>query len=320
MAYKTGHLPPADLGNGIWRIDTGLHRPAMVACYLLEHDGRAALIDSGTWHSVPQVLEVLQAHAIPREAVEYVIPTHIHLDHAGGAGALMRELPDARLIVHPFGAKHMINPERITQGAIEVYGEQKFYDDYHEIDAVEASRVTEAPDGFEVDLGGRKLVLVDTPGHASHHFCVWDERSRGFFTGDTFGISYRELDIDGRALVLPTTTPVQFKPDKWLESLDKLESFDPQVMFLTHFGPVRRVPQRMDDLREGIRVHHAIAEETRDSADPEAAIRTRLSAWFRARLNEHGIDAPEEKLAKYLDIDLNLNTQGLLAWQARNRD
>lgn len=317
MAHDIAHLAPLDLGNGIIRIDTGLDHPGMAACYLVRQDGRAAFIDTGTWHSVPHMLEVLESHALPREAVDYVIPTHIHLDHAGGAGELLRHLPTARLVVHPFGAKHMIDPERIVQGAIAVYGEERFRADYHEIVPVDAERVVEAPDGFEIDLGGRPIRFIDTPGHASHHFCVWDEQSRGFFTGDTFGISYRETDLDGRALVMPTTTPVQFKPDKWLESLDKLERFEPKAMYLTHFGPVGEVPRLMADLREGIRVHHQIALETRDAADPEAEIRERLAQWFHERAIAHGLDWSRQETEEFFAIDLALNSQGLVAWQFR---
>lgn len=317
MAYETKHLPPLDLGDGIHRIDTGLHRPGMAACYLVEEDGHAALVDSGTWHSVPHILEVLQARSIAREAVDFVIPTHIHLDHAGGAGALMQEFPNAKLIVHPFGAKHMVDPERISQGAIEVYGEARFREDYHEIVPVDPERIIEAPDGYETDLGSRRLSFVDTPGHAGHHFCVWDELSRGFFTGDTFGISYRETDTDGRALVFPTTTPVQFKPERWLESLDRLEDFEPEAMYLTHFGAVSEVERLMDDLREGIRVHHTVAADTLDADDPEAEIRARLRGWFIERLEAHGVGSPEDVMERLLAIDLELNTQGLLAWQSR---
>ena len=312
------HLPPADLGHGIHRIDTGLDHPGMAACYLLEHEGRAAFIDTGTWHSVPHMLEVLESRGIAREAVDYVMPTHIHLDHAGGAGELMRRLPNARLVVHPFGARHMIDPERISQGAIAVYGEEQFRKDYHEIVPVEADRVVEAPDGFEVDLNGRPLECIDTPGHASHHMCVWDEKSRGFFTGDTFGISYRETDLEGRALVMPTTTPVQFKPEKWQASLDRMESFRPQAMYLTHFGRVDEVARLMEDLREGIRAHYEIAKETVGAEDPAEEIFERLSRWFHERALDHGLGWTREQTEEFFAIDLRLNTQGLLTWQERN--
>ena len=314
---QSTHLPPLDLGQGVIRIDTGLNRPGMVACYLLVENGHAAFVDTGTWHSVPHLLECLETFSIERESVEYVIPTHIHLDHAGGAGALLLHFPNARVVVHPFGAKHLIDPRRIQQGAIAVYGEEQFLEDYHQIVPVDPARLLEAPDGFEVDLNGRVLHFVDTPGHAGHHFCVWDARSGGFFTGDTFGVSYRETDIDGRALVFPTTTPVQFKPERWLESLDRLAQFEPEVMYLTHFGPVGEVPRLMDELREGIRVHHAIAQECLAAPDPESEIHSRLKKWFCARVRAHGLDWSDAQIEQVLSIDLELNTQGLLAWQER---
>lgn len=318
MSETIKHLEPQDLGNGICRIDTGLGHPGMAACYLLEDNGRAAFIDCGTWYSVPHILEVLESRGISREAVDYVIPTHIHLDHAGGAGELLRQFSNARLIVHPYGASHMIDPGRIQAGAIAVYGETRFRADYHEIVPIDSERVIEAPDGFEVDLGGRKLVFLDSPGHASHHFCVWDERTRGFFTGDTFGLSYRETDVDDRPLLFPTTTPVQFKPDKWFESLDRLESFNPKVMYLTHFGPVTEISRLMEDLREEIRVHHRLAIATRDAADAASEIHAHLLDRYIRRMIDHGIDWPREKMEAFVGMDLDLNTQGLLAWQAKN--
>jgi glyoxylase-like metal-dependent hydrolase (beta-lactamase superfamily II) len=317
LSERPPHLPPLDLGNGICRIDTGLNRPGLAACYLVESEGRAAFIDCGTWHSVPHMLEVLESRSLSRDDVDYVIPTHIHLDHAGGAGELLRQLPNAKLVVHPFGAKHLIDPQRISQGAIGVYGEELFREHYHEIVPVTPERVIEAPDGFAVDLNGRRLEFVDTPGHAGHHFCVWDAQTAGFFTGDTFGLSYRETDLDGRALIFPTTTPVQFKPETWQESLDKLERFEPQAMYLTHFGRVTEVGRLMADLREGLKVHHEVALNTMDAEHPEAEIAARLTQWFLARCRAHGLDWSAQKVAEFFELDLGLNTQGLIAWQQR---
>ena len=319
MNQPIQHLPPLDLGQGIWRIDTGLLRPGMAACYLVVENGRGAFIDCGTWHSVPHFLEVLDQVSVARDAVDYVIPTHIHLDHAGGAGELIRHLPNSKLVVHPFGAGHMIDPSRLQQGAIAVYGEARFRADYHEIVPIDAERVIEAPDGFEIDLNGRSLRFLDTPGHASHHFCVWDVRTQGFFTGDTFGLSYRETDVDGRPLLFPTTTPVQFKPEKWQESLDKLERYDPQVMYLTHFGPVHEVKSLMADLREMIRQHHAVAAANLSADDPGASIRDSLRKLYLTHMIEHGLDWPEDRMKDFIAMDLELNTQGLMAWIARNR-
>lgn len=313
------HLPPADLGNGVWCIDTGLHKPGMAACYLLEEQGRAAIVDSGTWHTVPHVMEVLEQRGIARDAVDYVIVTHIHLDHAGGAGALLQQLPNAKLVVHPFGAKHMVDPSRISDAAIAVYGKDQFDHDYHEIVPVAPDRVIEAPDKHALTLNGRELVFLDTPGHAGHHFCIWDARSRGFFTGDTFGLSYRETDVDGQPMVIPTTTPVQFKPDVWQQSLDKLQSYNPEVMYLTHFSAVREVPRLMAELRQGLRDHHRIAQQTMHLEEPESVIREQLLAWLIKRCSDHGLDWPGEDIEAFFAMDLGLNAQGLVAWQSRNR-
>ena len=290
----------------------------MAACYLVTENGRAAFIDCGTWHSVPHFLDVLEQFSIPRENVDFVIPTHIHLDHAGGAGELMSRLPNANLVVHPFGAGHMIDPSRLQAGAIAVYGEARFRADYQEIVPIEAGRVIEAPDEFEVDLNGRILRFLDTPGHASHHFCVWDERSQGFFTGDTFGLSYRETDVDGRPLLFPTTTPVQFKPDKWQDSLDKLERYNPNVMFLTHFGPVQGVKPLMDDLRVLVRQHHETALNHIGNDNARDGIKAELSDLYVSRMVNHGLDWSEERMKQFIAMDLELNTQGLLAWIAKN--
>lgn len=319
MQADTHHLPPLDLGNNILRIDTGFYRPGLAACYLVESAGHAAFIDCGTWYSVPHLLEVLDRQGIPREKVDYVIPTHIHLDHAGSAGELMRHLPNAQLVIHPFGARHMADPARLQEGAIAVYGESEFEKAYHTLVPVDPSRIVKAPDEFEIDLYGRWLHFVDTPGHASHHFCVWDETSGGFFTGDTFGISYRESDLDGRALIFPTTTPVQFKPEKWLETLDRLMEYEPRRMYLTHFGPVEEVSRLADDLREGIRVHHQVAADCLDDPDPAAEMEKRLEAWFMEKVRAHGLDWPEEKMLALIRLDLGLNVQGLVAWQERHR-
>ena len=121
------------LAHGIHVIDTGFHRPMFDASYLMVENGRAAFIDTGTNHSVPRLLEALQSLGLAPEAVDFVIVTHVHLDHAGGAGLLMQQLPNARLVVHPLGAPHMIDPERLTNGARAVYGEAEVKRSYGSI-------------------------------------------------------------------------------------------------------------------------------------------------------------------------------------------
>ncbi|CAN0496322.1 unnamed protein product, partial [Phaeothamnion confervicola] len=150
------------LAHGIHVIDTGFHRPMFDASYLVVEHGRAAFIDTGTNHSVPRLLEALQSLGLAPEAVDFVIVTHVHLDHAGGAGLLMRQLPNARLVVHPHGARHMIDPERLTNGARAVYGEPEVTRSYGRIVPVPAERVQRTDDGFTLELAGRPLKFLDT--------------------------------------------------------------------------------------------------------------------------------------------------------------
>lgn len=176
-----------DLGNGITLIDTAFQRPQMAACYLMEQDNEVAIIETGTKDTVPLIFDVLTQKKIAASQVKYVIVTHVHLDHAGGAGRLMDALPHATLIVHPKGQRHMVDPSKLQAGATAVYGEEEFNKTYGDLIAIAENRTHATKDGEILKLGGRALTFIDTPGHARHHFCVYDELSKGIFTGDTFG-------------------------------------------------------------------------------------------------------------------------------------
>ncbi|WP_295414031.1 MBL fold metallo-hydrolase, partial [uncultured Thiodictyon sp.] len=180
-----------EVADGVFRIETGLYRHGLAACYLVRAHDRLAFVDTGTAYTAPHLLRFIDELGLTPNHVDYVIPTHVHLDHAGGAGDLMAACPGAQLVVHPKGAPHLIDPARLIAGASAVYGAQAFVADYKHLIPVPAERVIAAADGQEFDLGGRTLTFIDTPGHANHHGCIYDSQTRGCFTGDTFGISYR---------------------------------------------------------------------------------------------------------------------------------
>ena len=144
-------------GNGIHAIDSGYIRPRMAAVHLLVENGRVALIDTGTNASLDAVSAALRGFALTNESVDYVCLTHVHLDHAGGAGVMMRAFPEAQLVVHPRGARHMIDPSRLVEGATAVYGTDEMNRLYGEILPVDKARVVEAPDGTVIEFGGRRL-------------------------------------------------------------------------------------------------------------------------------------------------------------------
>ncbi len=306
-----------DYDFAITCIDTMYVQVGHAACYLMVHNDRAAFIDTGTGHSVPYLLKILEIKNIPIEAVDYVIPTHVHLDHAGGAGLLMNKLPNAKLVIHPRGAPHMINPEKLIAGATAVYGEEKFKQSFGEILAIDENRVIVAEDNDNIELSGRRLTFLDTPGHARHHFCVYDELSESFFTGDTFGLSYRELKKDNKDFILPTTTPVQFEPDPWHNSLDKMLALQPKNIFLTHFGQVTEVEKLAQELRQDIEKYAEITKQYLHTEGSKNKIRSDLETYLQERLKANYSSEEVDEFTKFLEPDLNLNAAGLKVWLTR---
>lgn len=303
-----------DLGYGITCIDANYVRPGGACCYLLEHGDQVAIIETGINATVPRIETLLAQKNVRPEQVRYVIPTHVHLDHAGGVGRLMQVLPAATLVVHPRGVRHMLDPERLVAGSIAVYGREKFDALYGKIQPVAADRVQTAQDHSVLDLAGRKLLIRHTPGHAEHHFCIWDDASKGWFSGDNFGLSYPEMAGSKGRYLIPTTTPVQFDPDKFLASLDLLMSYQPQRIYLTHFCLLENPEAMAELLRTGILAYRDIALANRHSSTPESAICVALSQreldGLLACAPELGVAAAQQLLAG----DMALNAQGLFVW------
>lgn len=307
-----------DLGYDITLIDSGMHRPGLAACYLLRSDDEAVFIETGTAHSVPAMLDALGAHGMAPEQVRYVIPTHVHLDHAGGVGVLMQQCPNAELAIHPRGAPHMIDPGRLYAGATAVYGEVTMQRVYGDIPPVDEDRVIAMEDGNSISFGaGRNLLFLDTPGHARHHSCIYDDNSNGFFTGDTFGLSYREFDTEHGPYVMPTTTPVQFEPEAWLNSLDRLLGYQPEAVYLTHYGKLTDVAEHAARLKTGIQRYARIAREQAESPDRHAAIKQALYLHTLEELRQHGCRLDESSIRSLLELDTELNAQGLEVWLDR---
>ena len=305
--------------DGIHRIDTGFHRPRFDASYLVVVGGRAAFIDCGTNQSQPRLLHALAAAGLTPAAVDWLVLTHVHLDHAGGAGELMARLPNARLVVHPRGARHMIDPTQLVAGATAVYGEAEMQRSYGTLRPVPAERVVEAVDGHVVDLAGRALTCLDTPGHARHHNAIHDERSATFFTGDCCGLSYREFDTAQGPFIIPTTSPVQFDPEAMHASIERVLAHAPTALYLTHFGRVEQSRRRGDELHLQVDAMVAIAQRHAQAADRHAAIKADLADLYLERARLHGCPVDATQVGALLDVDIELNAQGLGVWLDRAR-
>jgi glyoxylase-like metal-dependent hydrolase (beta-lactamase superfamily II) len=308
--------PPREIAPGVLLVDTGYVRPALAASYLLRGRDIAAVVETGTALSVPRILAAIDGQRIPRESVGWVIVTHVHLDHAGGAGALLRSLPRARLLAHPRGARHLVDPSKLLAGSAEVYGGlEALRRLYGEVVPAPAERVVEAPEGFTLDLGGRPLRVLDAPGHARHHLVLLDEVTRGFFTGDTFGISYRELDGPAGPFLFPTTTPVQLDPPALHASIERMMAARPERLYLTHYGMLEGdLPAAAARLHRAIDEHVRLAREAPPGPGRHAALRAALAGQLGRALEEQGVTFDRAAALDLFDTDFELNAQGLGVW------
>ena len=305
-----------DVDDGVTAVDTEYVRPGLDASHLVIHGGRAAFVDTGTTHSVPLLLAALEAKGLEPGQVEWVFVTHVHLDHAGGAGALMAALPNATAVLHPRGARHMADPARLIEGSKAVYGAAAFDALYGEIKPIPAARIRTVEDGERLSLAGREFEFIHTEGHAKHHYCIVDAAASAVFTGDCFGISYRELDTAAGPFIFPTTTPVQFDPEAAHATIRRLLSYKPERAFLTHFSCVRAPAALAPQLHRDLDAYVQIAARHRDDADPEASIRAALRDWTFARLDDHGVDPDPTFRDEVLNMDMALNAQGIAVWLA----
>lgn len=301
--------------NGIHAFDAGYVRPQLAAIHLIVENGRVAFVDTGSNDALPCAERALAQLGLSADAVDYIFLTHIHLDHAGGAGSMMRAFPNARLVVHPRGARHMADPAKLVAGATAVYGASEVRRLYGEVLPIDAARIIEATPDLTLELAGRPLTCIDTPGHARHHICIADPRSRGIFTGDTFGLSYRELDTDGRQFIFPTTTPVQFDPQAMHASIELILGHQPEAVYLTHFSQVRAVAEKAAELHRLIDAHTDIARRERTAGpDRHSRIRANLAHLLVDEAKRFGCRLPPAEILQIHATDLELNAQGLGVW------
>lgn len=304
-----------DYGNGIVAFDAGYVRPILAAIHMVIENGRVAFIDTGSNDALPNALAALNRLDLDVAAVDYIFLTHIHLDHAGGAGSMMAAFPNAKLVVHQRGSRHMAEPSRLIAGVSAVYGPEYVERVYGDILPISAERIIDAPDGLIVSLAGRELLCIDTPGHARHHICIVDRKTNGIFTGDMFGLSYRELDVDGRQFIFPTTTPTQFDPEEMRQSIQRLLSFNPEAMYLTHYSRVGEAQQKGADLLRHLDALVALAKSEKDGgAERHQRIKREMTAYLLNQIRTHGCLLPEAELLEIWETDLELNAQGLCVW------
>lgn len=324
---KAGSQPFHALPGNIVCIDANYVRPEIACFYLVGDSGEYALIETGTNHSLDNLQRTLDHFGIQDRQIRYIVPTHVHLDHAGGAGRYLQAFPEAELLVHPRGARHLIDPGKLVASSIQVYGEETFAALYGEIVPAPAARTRVLEDGDTFTIGGRTLQAVHTRGHAEHHFCLWDEQTRGWFSGDMFGISYPGLRFAQGDFVLPATTPTQFDPDAYIASVRTLAARNPAMMYLTHFSALPFRPEQVDRLCDQLAHYDALgAALAAGAGDDSGHDRGRYlqalqgAVLERARHHLEQLTSPEKAraAAHSLTMDAQLNAQGIAFRQAQS--
>lgn len=231
------------LDPDLWLLDLGFQgRAGVVAAYLVTGPYGHTLIETGPGSTLPSLERAVADAGVSLGDITQILVTHIHLDHAGAAGSLLRRLPEARLFVHPNGAAHMIDPSKLLASAARIYGD-RMDDLWGAFEACPAERVTVLEDGADISCGVRTLIALHTPGHASHHIAFHDPDAHSVFTGDVGGVR-----LQGASYVRPPTPPPDIDVEAWHASVHRLRALNLRALDLTHFGRFSDPSRHFDDL------------------------------------------------------------------------
>lgn len=287
--------------------------PKFTAAYLRIAGDECAFVEAHTAHAVPRLLAALEAKGKRPEDVRYVVVTHVHLDHAGGAGVLLSKCPNATLLAHPRAARHLVDPSRLVASATSVYGEARFAELYGTIAPIPQERVRALDDGATFELGGATLRVHHTEGHAKHHFVIDDPAAGSVYTGDAFGLVYPALQRGGR-FAIPSTSPTDFDPPKAHESIDRIVGLGEDAACLTHFDAITDQREVASQLHAWIDRSTRWLEEAAASSDPVPAMTARIQEKIRAAIAEEssrrGLSFGDDEW-KILALDIELNAQGI---------
>jgi len=260
------------LSHGLSYIDLEfIGRPHAIASAIVQSSGGVAIVDPGPTTCLSTLELGLQQHGVRWPDVRHILLTHIHLDHAGATGTIVRDHPHITVYVHERGVPHMADPQKLIDSASRLYGDN-MNRLWGEIAPVPAANLTSLSGGERIKAGGRTFEVAYTPGHASHHVSYLDRSSGVAFVGDTAGVC-----IDG-GYVLPPTPPPDIDLEKWRGSLDAIEAWSPDTVFLTHFGPVGNVRPHLETLFANLQ---------------------EMAKWVRQTLDDPGSD--EERSRTFAD-------------------
>lgn len=289
--------------TGFTTIDTEMHGRTSITGAFVLGGGLTALVETGPKSSLDATLAGLAAAGVDR--LDWIVVTHIHLDHAGAAGSLAQRFPEARVAVHEVGAPHLIDPSKLWASAARIYGE-RMDELWGGIDPIPQDRVHILRDGDEIDLGGRTLTAIDTPGHARHHHAFLDDQTRTIFTGDALGVRLPDVGI-----MRPATPPPEFDLDAAIASIHRLQEIRPSSFCLTHFGPsdegaLPADPQEAGDLAiEALEAWagwvRAARGRTSNVAEAALEVGRRARESYRGDIDEGALDRMEQTTSDWMN-------------------
>lgn len=301
---------PIDLGNRIHLIDGfDLGYPGRTGTYVL-HEERLTLIETGPSPSVPYVKDGLKDLGIDLADIQYIIVTHIHLDHAGGTGLLLKDCPNAKVVVHPRGQRHLADPSKLIAGARQVYG-GTFDELFDPVVPIPEDRLITKEDGDTLKIGPDcVLTFYDTPGHAKHHFSIYDPVSDGLFTGDTVAVRYHQTEDQGLTFYLPTTSPNQFDPDEMVKQIRRFRDMNVDRIYFGHFGMSTHPEAAYQQSEEWIPRFVEAGEQALENDEGIGGIQNRLHALVKAYLREKNIP-DDHPVYKLLQLDFSVCAMGI---------
>ena len=261
-----------------------LGRSRVIATGIVQGSEGVAIVDPGPTSCLGTLELGLQAHGIRWDDVRHILLTHIHLDHAGATGTIVRNHPHVRVLVHERGAKHMIDPARLLDSATRLYGDQMDRL-WGEFAAVPQANIVSLIGGETIDAGGRTFQVAYTPGHASHHVSFFDPSSGLAFVGDVAGV------CTSNGYVLPPTPPPDIEVELWHASVDRILAWSPSTLFLTHFGPITRVRPHLAELLDNLAVISGAVRESLSAAGSDEEKSERFAEWLRQELRRQMTDA-----------------------------
>ncbi|SES99696.1 Glyoxylase, beta-lactamase superfamily II [Oceanobacillus limi] len=302
---------PIPLNDRIHLIDGfDMGVPERTGSYVINEE-ELTIIETGPSPSVKHIKKGLSSLGYSLDQVKYIIVTHIHLDHAGGAGYLLQQCPNASVVVHPKGERHLINPRKLAAGARAIYGDS-FSEFFDPIIPIPEDRIIVKGEGDTLEIGSDcTLSFLDTPGHAKHHFSIYEPKSNGMFTGDTVGVKYEQLVREGIDLFLPSTSPNHFDPEAMHASIKRMLDRNLDCIYFGHYGMTEKTTKALIQVSEWLDIFVEEGEQIIAEGKGYNELSARLLQRVKDYLSDLGV-ASDHEVYILINLDMQVSALGIM--------